>query len=946
MAFLERRSEKAADGGIGITNRSVCIVSADAKDLYLACYSAPSSTEYSVLYRKGQNAGEINTRRFINTLDYSLDLIKLREVYEKVYRRLDFSFEKRGREYCKSVINVTFKYSVKEYNLFHDKTYVKLGYVPADVELHDNICVKNGELIAIRVGNPVESPVSADILGKYFTFDDGEYRLNKALKVVHTVADLRRMLYQNGFVCDGVRYRRFKRSSGSSRVGKCLFIDDRLYDRMHKWEMCGLKVKEGQEVDLAALEAYIALTLSSIIGTIPLRPENFLVIDDFKSVFKDRAVVSRIGDDGWLESKPEDVEVENSIWDGQSLIDQSAMGEYQDYGMILLRNRFFKSACFNTNIQQFFMDNGITDVSQLNGFTLADKLEDVLIITTPSSIKYLKFGSLETWLRKLEDDGEFGVVKHEKKTPFFNGRMVMSHYQLLNTLQMTQEEVDEFVRPSLDYLSLIHSDPAVLRYHIKYSGYNAPVNEVQTTNDIVYQMLGITDKFSRTKLYYDFKYDVIKSFKKAIRRGHVLIDGNYSTLLGNPIEMLYASIGKFDGESQIGVGNIYCKRFRFGQRLLGSRSPHVTAGNILLTNNTDNSEIAKYLNLTNEIVCINSIGENILMRLSGADFDSDTMLLTDHPMLIMAAERNYYRFLVPTSMVEAKKVVRHYTRDEQSDLDIKTSVNKIGEIVNLSQELNTMMWDRMNNGEQFEDVEDLYCDIAKLDVLSGIEIDKAKKEFAVNSVGEIKRLKKKYSALDETGRQVKPNFFGRISRDKGYYDSVHKNYKFHDTTMDYLQHTLNAYRLGKAKDGVLQFSELLIPADECDIHRVKYPQVKRVVELARNMRSQIQSVWSDTDEDLDNETKTIITTEIRESCNRYIKSIQLSQHTAYRLLLEIESPKNRDIGRSLFYTLFSLPNESFLRLIESQRESIPIIEEVFEGEYDLQIYDFQFVKKQ
>lgn len=160
------------------------------------------------------------------------------------------------------------------------------------------------------------------------------------MKVLLTVAQLRNRLYQDGFTCDGIVFRRFKRSSGSSRIGKCLFIDEQLYPRMHKWELCGLKVKEGQEIDLAALEAYIALTLSSIVGTIPLRPENFLVIDDYKSVFKDRVVATRIGSDNWLTSKPEEVEIENSIWDGQSLIDKSAMGEWQDYGMILLRNRF------------------------------------------------------------------------------------------------------------------------------------------------------------------------------------------------------------------------------------------------------------------------------------------------------------------------------------------------------------------------------------------------------------------------------------------------------------------------------------------------------------------------------------------------------------------------------------------------------------------------------
>ena len=98
-------------------------------------------------------------------------------------------------------------------------------------------------------------------------------------------------------------------------------------------------------------------------------------------------------------------------------------------------------------------------------------------------------------------------------------------------------------------------------------------------------------------------------------------------------------------------------------------------------------------------------------------------MLTDNPILIGAAQKNYDKFLVPTSLVDAKKVVRHYTKEEQADLDIKTSVNKIGEIVNLSQELNTKLWDLLNSGCSFEDVEGLYCDLAKLDILSGIEIN-------------------------------------------------------------------------------------------------------------------------------------------------------------------------------------------------------------------------------
>lgn len=81
--------------------------------------------------------------------------------------------------------------------------------------------------------------------------------------------------------------------------------------------------------------------------------------------------------------------------------------------------------------------------------------------------------------------------------------------------------------------------------------------------------------------------------------------------------MLYQSIGKFDGESHLGVGHVHTKRFEFGKTLLGCRSPHINPGNILITENKASDEIDAYFNLTPEILCINAIGENIQQRLNG-----------------------------------------------------------------------------------------------------------------------------------------------------------------------------------------------------------------------------------------------------------------------------------------------------------------------------------------
>lgn len=592
------------------------ILSIDAKDIYLANEFA---NQDGVGYRIRRRDGGVNLKKFINSLDYSLEMIKLREVYEEIYGGLDFTWQENGKDYTRWVINVTFKYSVKEYNKLSKDLYVKYGYMYDDVEIEDGVCIKGGELIAIKINEAIENPVPPDVLGKYFYYEDGMYHAKTNIKTVINVAELRRKLYKDGFMCDGSKYIRYKRSAGSSRVGKCLFIEEKLYPPMHEWELCGLTIPEDEPSDLAAFEAYIALTLSSIIGEIEIYPENILVIDDYESTFKDRAAVTTINEAGELVTREEEVDVTNSIWDGQSLLDSSLFGEYSGKGMLLLRSRFFKSCCFNVNLQQWFADNGITDVSQLNGFTRAKNIEDVKLVTTPSSIKYVKFGTLDQWLDNLEP--LFGVVKYEKPTHYFDGRLVQTHYQLINTLQMTQAEVDELLEPTLNYLHELKDIPAVLRNHIKYPEEEMilPLSPLKNRNEIVYKLMGINEKFCDTGLYKNFVDQLVLSQNKNVRCGHILVNGNYSTLCGNPVEMLQCSIGKFLGESVLGAGNIHTRRFEFGKIILGSRSPHVTMGNVWLTTNVASDLIDRYMNLTNEIVCVNSIGENLLMRLSGAD---------------------------------------------------------------------------------------------------------------------------------------------------------------------------------------------------------------------------------------------------------------------------------------------------------------------------------------
>lgn len=980
-----------------INTNAVYIPSLDGKDIYISNSLDPKNG-----YRLKNKTGNLNLSRFINSLDYSLDLIKMRQVHKSLFPVADveqletvFSFDEkgneydevhsRGKEYSCQVINVTFKYSNKEFNRVRGSYYIRFGYRIDDLVFDDCIAWDDGEIVGVQTGEKVNNPVDAEEL-PYFIFKDGMYRAKDNIKTCNNVADIRSDIYENGFVCEGIKYVRFKRSSGSSRVGKCLFINERLYDAMHEWEMCGIQVDEGQDIDLAALEPYIALTLSSIIDTIEIKPENILVVDDYKSVFHERAIATRLVD-GRLVSKPEDVEISNSIWDGQSLMDRSLFGEYSNKGMLLLRARFFKSCCFNANIQQWFADHGIKKVSQLNGYTRAKKIEDVKLITTPSSIKYLKFGTLDHWLDTLETT--FGVVKYEKKTHFFDGRMVQTHYQLINTLQMTYEEVEQFIKPSLDYARMIKTDPAVLRHQISYQ-YQSPddtfyTKAVTSKNDIIYRLLGMNDRFAKTKMYRNFCNDLIKSFIKNLRCGHVLVRGNYSTLCGNPIEMLKMSIGQFDGSSIIEKNTVHCEMFESGKELLGSRSPHVTIGNILVTRNVIRPEIARYMNPTNEIVYVNSIQENLLERLSGADFDSDTMLLTDNEILVTAAKRNYDNFPVPTKLVESAKRNRRYTNREKADLDIKTSVNKIGEIINLSQELNSILWDRINKGASIDDVMELYCDISQLDVMSNLEIDSAKRENPANNTRELQLLKKKYDVRDKKNRHVRPLFFKYIDGYKGYRDDYHvyveqddefqklfktdkykdaqtikkesanniviergrMSYQMHKTSMDYLQRCINKIYAKNNKefikhntDSIQNLSYILknnVTGDyQEDVENY-------IISLVRKAKKDINSIWKS--DEYTNRQKREIVSEIEKDCSSQLQEINVNQKTLRELFEKLEEEYS-DVARFLFFSLLEQVRgfmlSGFHQIIQKSVSPVSILREDVDG--DIQIYDFHYLK--
>ena len=689
-------------------------------------YKQEQENGVAVGYKLPEVKSDAYFQLFKVLLDASLDSAELKKAYKRICRK-KFSFsDKFGNAYTLAVVNVKFNYIYKPNN-----------------------------------GKPVN------------------------------LKSLREHFYANGFCINGVRYVRYKRSAGSSREGKCLFIDERLQRAMSKWSECGLKPQK----DLASWESYKALSLSSIKGTVEIPLDGILFVPDYKSVFQEEVVSVEI-EDGKLSAKTKQTQITNDIWDGESLLDESIFEKYYaDRHMLLLRGKFFKSCAFRTKLQKWFKDKNITldDLKRRGFVTLAEDIDQIVMVTTPNSLKYLKFagGLTEKNIRQwaAHTDGTFGVVKYDKGTRFFGGRMVQSSYQLLNTLSLSEEEVKQLLQPSIDYISLLRRDIDFMCYHFtdafarEKDGEEEHMDGLAERADVIFTLMHKCPHFDETELYSNFRDDVVRSLKERLKRGHILLNGTNATLFGNGTELL-KYLADEEVKSELKLGQIRCERFENGAKLLCARSPHITMGNLYCAENVFGGGIWDYFDLGENIVCVNAIGENIQQRLNGCDYDSDTMLITDDALLVNAAARYGDFFKVPVCNIQAAGK----TGQTLSELDHDTSVNKIGEIVNLSQKLNSILWDELYNGADEREILSVYEDICKLAVLSGLEIDKAKRSFETVCIGrELSALRKKY-------KRPAPQFFAEIDERRG------KQYAFYHTAMDYLYTLVNKIQFRKGRE--------------------------------------------------------------------------------------------------------------------------------------------------
>ena len=641
------------------------------------------------------------------------------------------------------------KYKVNKNKLYSATMPYSLETIRAFKKIKDEIFTKNNEQFTNLFVNLKFEKDKIDNTDA----DNEQVKINKKR--------LRNLIYTSNITINNIEYRYFKRGASKARTANVIFCKKEYYDTLYTPCLLGLKFEEGKEYDITSLQAYVSLIMSGIIGTINIKANEILIINDLKSPsFKTKQNLTIKDNEDNIKQNEDTYDISNNMTDGEALMDESIFIEnvfLNKSTCVLLRNDFFKGNACRTRLQDFWNSRQVWD--KYRGWMDSSKIK---LVITPSACKYLKFADqfksekecFTDWLNHI--NSTFGVVKTDHVGNYgYNNRL---SYQMLNSINLSKSEVKEIMQDELKYYKFLKDNTLATSADIKkMTKKDKKINrnmrhqmsqfldlvinskEEGTTGDMIADLLKRNSDFRFTKKFKDWKNEQLQDYVSNLRLGKIRIKNSlYAIMISCPYEMLVATVKKDNKIDKCIMSGweCYCPRFEENAKLIAIRNPQINQGNIGYMVNKYHEEykwVGYYENSKpqhNFVVFINTWDVDVMNRLQGCDFDIDSIFLSDSDILTNKAYDSQ-KWATPTNGIEGKKAKVQYNKEELAKLDnyLGGSTMVIGKIVNKSAIFNGYMYNAINNNYPKEYINACYNASSTLSSFSQIAIDMAKKNF-------------------------------------------------------------------------------------------------------------------------------------------------------------------------------------------------------------------------
>lgn len=748
-------------------------------------------------------------------------------------------------------------------------------------------------------------------------------------KNITSKKDIRNNVYSENIKIDGIEYTFFKRGGSKARTAQVIFVKKKFKELLLKPCFLGLTFKEDNLYDMTSKEAYTSLIMSGIIDIIHINRNSILIINDIDSEqFKARQSLTIMKEDGSVHQEEGEYDVINCVTDGQGLADDSIYEENESLKTstcALLRNDFLKCNALRTKLQEYYKENKITKVWDMyRGWLDASKIK---LVITPNSCKYLKFSDqfksekecYLDWLNRIPE--EFGVVKTDHVGNYgYSNRL---SYQMINSMNLTKEEVKELMKDELTYVNLLLNNSKYSKTDLKLMSKDKKkeikdkANEMTyflnsivssnplSTSDMVSSLVNWNSDYRFTKEFKEFKKHNIQQYIKNLRTGAIRIKNSlYAIMISCPYEMLQSTHTENNIVSKwiMNKNECYNSFFDDNKDLISIRNPQINAGNIYWMKNKYRDEYKWFgyqednIHKHDFVVFVNTNKVDLMNRLQGADFDIDTTFLCDNDLLLSKAKENE-KYYTPTNGIKGTKELRKFNNESLAELDnyLGKSTQYIGMIVNKSAIFNAYMYDGINNGKSEEYIQNCYNASSTLSSYSQIAIDMAKKSFTDNE-GNLLNLITMMSELnyteadgkqilrfvkekDKNGKDIKkmvaPMFFKYVAQD----NSTRVLEKM-ECGMDYLEEIIDDIDTKPISTKNIKIEELL--KTERMIHtngKINYNKVDTIRKIINNCNYQISKMH------IGNNYNSNLSHYIKRKSLSKIKELNINVMTLYIILL-------------------------------------------------------------
>jgi len=550
-----------------------------------------------------------------------------------------------------------------------------------------------------------------------------------------------------------IHYEMLFRTNAKAKLGQVMFINSKLYKKAYDWLTIGLGDKMDKDnAKIVEMSAYAPLTTSTIIDSIHIPVEDILILKDQDSFFTAIANVVMADKNKHCIVTQKETQIKSTLWDGMALVENNILPEFINT-TILLRNHLFKACGFRSNLQLFFRDYCRSHNLDYNTYQIHDMfgklhfVKDIKMITTDNAIKWKKFMNLmgdnpyEYWCDRIHADGDiWGIVKTDHISKLGNNQQLS--YQMVNTLPCTEEEMRYIASDSVTYIEKLKTDNNEFEKFLRKN--NNEINNYEMLADLYKQ----NHEFSNCSFFRREKTDIIKQYVKRMRKGKIFINGDNLTICGNPYELLLYAMGDKGEIFKQRHDSIECYTPRFDNEifLAGFRSPHNSPNNCCYLFNIDkqrSDRLTKYICLSRNTIAVNGIHTDIQARLNGCDYDSDFILATDNPVIVLNAKRCFLEYKTIVNDLKESGITYKNLKSDYAEMDNKFSKSRmgIGYSSNLAQLAITYYWTELAKEHPNQQIlKELYNNFVILSVLAQVVIDSCKREYEIDALQEIARI--------------------------------------------------------------------------------------------------------------------------------------------------------------------------------------------------------------